>query len=435
MKKIIVISLSILILIGVALVFFMKPIEAEKTGITIRCALIGYGDYEALYKKIPEFERATGHTVEIVYLNNHFELDKKLKNDFLTGSVHYDVISDHTSFFTQYIPYLEPLNNYFSPKEQADFLPRILNSGKQGGNLYLIPRHADISVLNYRTDIFGDESLKEQYLNLYGTPLKPPEDWKEFERQALFFSEYTKLKGTQFAGREEALTGRFYEIMFSNGGRFLDDNGYAVFNSKKGIQSAQMLKTLYQQGAMPQDMLSYLWDDLAKNFARGEVVMYMEWHSYTNMLSDPERSVVAGKYDIARLPKGDMGVCAGWVGVHGFSITKASKNKEAASELIRFLTNSQNQYEECEIGYLPVRASVWDSLLQSVKTKNNAFEEKRLNLAREQFANDSYTPPLTPRWIAASDILFPILQQIMLDEVSVSEGLNNAVKQVNSIKE
>ncbi len=30
--------------------------------------------------------------------------------------------------------------------------------------------------------------------------------------------------GTQFAGKEEALAGRFYELLFANGGNYFDDD-------------------------------------------------------------------------------------------------------------------------------------------------------------------------------------------------------------------
>jgi multiple sugar transport system substrate-binding protein len=70
-------------------------------GTVLNCAMVSGGDYEALYQKIPEFEKATGIKVNITYKSNSFELDRKLKMDFAANTDNYDVIWDHTSFFTQ----------------------------------------------------------------------------------------------------------------------------------------------------------------------------------------------------------------------------------------------------------------------------------------------------------------------------------------------
>ncbi|MGL6220213.1 MAG: ABC transporter substrate-binding protein, partial [Lacrimispora sphenoides] len=174
MKKI----LLYLLICSVLLPFFScAHAVAPSTGITINCALIGYGDYEKLYETITEFERQTGHKVNIIYLDNHFELDKKLKRDFAAGTVDYDVVSNHSSFFTQYVDYLEPLNPYFT--ELNDFIPRLLDCGKKDGNLYLLPRHADISSILYRTDLFNDPTNQQAYFEQYGRQLAPPQTWEE----------------------------------------------------------------------------------------------------------------------------------------------------------------------------------------------------------------------------------------------------------------
>ena len=39
-----------------------------------------------------------------------------------------------------------------------------------------------------------------------------------------FVSEGAIQYGTQFAGKEEALAGRFYEVLVANGGNYFDEN-------------------------------------------------------------------------------------------------------------------------------------------------------------------------------------------------------------------
>lgn len=403
------------------------------TGVTLRCVFIGYGDYERLYQEIPKFEAQTGINVDIIYLDNHFELDKKLKKDFEAGSVDYDVISDHSSFYSQYTDYLEPLNDYFTSDELADFIPRLLNSVKKNGNLYLIPRHADISSLLYRTDLFSDPQNQLKFREQYGRDLTVPETWDEFEQVAIFFGQMDGLYGTAFAGKEEALTGRFNEVLVANGGEFISDSSVAAFNSPEGIKTAQMFKDLYQSGGMPPDMFDDVWDDVAKRFASGEIAMYLDWYSYHSYHMDPSNSKVAGKFDIARSPAGDGGIHSGWIGVHGFSITKASAHKKEAAQLIKFLTSEDNTLLETKVGYLPARTSVWDKVINDARNSGNESQKKRMELAKLQFSEDSFTPPLISQWIPASDVFYPVLQQIMQGKVPVQDGLNYAADQVNAL--
>jgi multiple sugar transport system substrate-binding protein len=432
MQKKLLFMLAMLLVISACL-FSCTPQPAPSTGVTLKCALIGFGDYERLYQEIPKFEAQTGIKVDVVFKGNLFELDKKFKKDFEAGTVDYDVISDHSSFYSQYTDYLEPLNSYFTSDELADFIPRLLNIATRDGNIYLIPRHADISCLVYRTDLFADPDNQRTFKEQYGRDLAVPKTWDEFVQVAKFFSKNNGIYGTAFAGKEEALTGRFNEVLAANGGNFISDGGTASFNSDEGVKTAEMFKDLYQSGCMPPDTFNYLWDDLAKMFATGKIAMYLEWYNYQPYFQDKDTSKVAGKFDIARSPVGQADQHSGWTGVHGFSITKASQHKQEAAELIKFLTSVDNEGLEATEGYLPVRTSVWDKIINQVNSSGDEFQKKRLVLARLQFSEDSFTPPLIAQWVPASDIFYPTLQQIMQNKIPVKQGLDAVASQVNTL--
>jgi len=193
-----------------------KPFDGK----TLRMHAISGANYDELYKLIPAWEEETGAKVEMVFKGNGFETDKRLVQDFAAGTVDYDVAWDHSSFFSQYVKAdgLEPLDAYFSTEDLADFIPGILNAGKRDGKLWVMPRHFDISCMHYRTDV-----------GLAG----PPETWDDFKAGALKVTQDNPgVFGTQFAGKEEALTGRFYEVLLAEGGQLLDDSFMPAFNSR-----------------------------------------------------------------------------------------------------------------------------------------------------------------------------------------------------------
>jgi multiple sugar transport system substrate-binding protein len=426
----------------IVLVFFLGSLLAGAEelklgrfdGVTIKACLIGGGDYEKIYEKFfPKFEELTGAKVKIVYKGNGFEIDKKMKLDFAAKAIDYDVCWNHTSFFSQYFDFVEPLEKYFTEEELKDFSPRIMQFAWKDGHLWFIPRHADISALYYRTDIFNDPEVRKKFREKYGYELRPPETWDEFKEIAIFLSNPPELYGTQFAGKEEALTGRFWDILMAYGGKIIDENYKPAFNGPEGVKAATILRDLYQAGAMPPGMVNFLWDDVAANFANGTIAMYTEWYGWYSYFQDPTKSKVAGKFDLARQPKGDAGIHSGWAGAHAFSVTKFSKNKEAAAALVKYITSYEPQLFEAHIGYIPVRNSVFETLKKEAESSTDPLAKKRVELMQLQINEDFTPPPIIPEWIAISDILYPILQAIILGDKPVKEGLDEAAQKVEEL--
>jgi multiple sugar transport system substrate-binding protein len=394
-----------------------KPFDGK----TVRMHAITGGSYDELYKLIPKWEEKTGAKVEFVFKGNGFETDKRLVQDFAAGTVDYDVCWDHSSFFSQYVKAdgLEPLDNLFSPEDLSDFIPRLVEAAKRDGKLWVIPRHFDISCTHYRTDI---------------GIAKAPETWDEFKAAALDITKNNPgIFGTQFAGKEEALSGRFYEVQTAEGGELFDDKWEPTFNGPAGVKAATMFAELFAAGAMPPDMTNFLWEDVANQWVNGVIGMYTEWFGWYGYFQDPASSKVAGKFDIARQPKGDGGIHSGWAGHHGFSITKAAKEKEAAADLIKFLTSVEGNETEAKMGILISRQSVWDKIIKEAETSTDPLAQKRLELALLEAKEDFKTPPLIAEWLPMSNILYPILQQIILGDVEPKKGLDDAATQVRAM--
>jgi multiple sugar transport system substrate-binding protein len=421
-KKLHILSVVLLLVAGFA---FANGGQEAAAPTVLKAAFIGGANYEELYKEIPKWEAKSGMKVEIVFKGDGFQIDKKLKTDFAAGSVDYDVCWDHSSFFTQYIKAdgIVPLDEYFSDDELKDFIPMILNSGKRDGKLWIIPRHFDVSCLHYRTDLFDDFGLTV------------PETWDDFKATSLRIQPQLPagVYATEFAGKEEALTGRFYEVSSCEGAEFFDKNWKPGFNAPAGVKAATMFQDLYEAGAMPPGMTSFLWEDVAKNWVAGNIVMYTEWYGWYSYFQDPSASKAAGLFDIARQPKGDAGIHGGWAGQHSFSITKASQQKETAADFIKFITSAESQMVEAKLGILVTSNSVWDQIIAEAKSAGDPLATKRLELAQFQAANDFRTPPLVAEWLPASDIVYPIMQAIILGDKTPKEGLDEAAAKVEAM--
>ena len=144
--------------------------------------------------------------------------------------------------------------------------------------------------MHYRTDLFGDADLQAKFEAEYGYPLAPPTTIEQMQQMAEFFVAQGVVDyGTQFAGKEEALAGRFYELLVANGGNYFDDNFEPIFNYEAGEMTAQWMKDLYEAGAIPSDTTNLLWPEVAQNFCDGKVAFYLEWYGWYSYFQDPEK--------------------------------------------------------------------------------------------------------------------------------------------------
>ncbi|MEO1442665.1 MAG: extracellular solute-binding protein [Chloroflexota bacterium] len=196
---------------------------------------------------------------------------------------------------------------------------------------------------------------------------------------------------------------------------------------------AEMLTSWYDEGVIPSDTTSLLWDGVAQNFCNNDVAFKLEWYGWYSYFQDAESCAVADNFGLARgftglSIGGDAVRPTGWAGAHAFSIPATAPNPEAGAQLIKFLTSERVAYEEAQLGFLPVRDDVWERVIADASESDNPLDAQRMELARLQVSEDFKTPPLIAEWIPFSNIFYPQLQAIMLGDVSAQDGLDAAAE-------
>jgi len=414
-----------------ALTAVALPVAAQEDwgsypGYVLRVKLIGGAQYEPLYATIAEWEAATGATVEILSRKNHFELDREIKQDIAAGTLDWCVGSNHTSFAPQYGNIYADLNNLIAPEVLAGFVPLMLEHSTVNGRLVQLPRHSDVSNLFYQVSLFEDEANKTAFEAEYGYPLAPPETWDQVRDMAMFFANPPDFYGFQFVGKDEAVTGRFYEMLVANGGAMFDDNWVPTFNSAAGVESLQFFVDLYNAKAVPAGVPNYTWDDTGLGFGSGSIAMDLDWGGWSSYFNDPANSKVAGNVGVIRAPKGSGGKRTGWSGSHSFSITEGCDNKAAAASFLTFLTSYDNQMVEARKGLLPTRAQVWVDAIAEFEAAANTFSAETMKTFQASMSEDAFTPPLIAEWIEVSNVLWPKLQAAIVGDMTAQEALDAA---------
>lgn len=402
-------------------------------GVTVDAKLIGGQQYEALYARIAEWEKATGAKVNVLSKKNHFELDKEIKSDIATGNITWCVGSNHSSFAPQYPDIYTDLAALL-PKEEIDaFVPANIASSTLDGKLVMLPRaQFDVSALYYQKSLYQDDAKKAAFKEKYGYDLAPPDTWQQVTDQATFFSSPPDFYGTQYAGKEEAINGRFYEMLVAEGGEYLDAGGKPTFNSDAGVRALDWFVNLYKAKAVPAGTTNYLWDDLGQGFASGTIAVNLDWPGWASFFNDPKSSKVAGNVGVKVQPAGSSGKRTGWSGHHGFSVTESCANKEAAASLVWFLTNEDSQKLESAAGPLPTRTAVWDFNIQ--QAESDPYRKEVLT-AFQEAAKHAFAVPQTPSWIEISNAVYPELQAAILGDKTSKEALDAAAEKATQILE
>ncbi|WP_428839569.1 ABC transporter substrate-binding protein [Brucella oryzae] len=402
-------------------------------GVTVNAKLIGGQQYEALYSRIAEWEKATGAKVNILSKKNHFELDKEIKSDIASGSINWCVGSNHSSFAPQYPDLYADLNGLLPAGEIEGFVPSVIKASTLNDKLVMLPRaQFDVSALYYQKSLYEDDAKKTAFKEKYGYDLAPPKTWKEVSDQAVFFADPPNFYGTQFAGKEEAINGRFYEMLVAEGGEYLDGEGKPAFNSEAGVRALDWFVNLYKAKAVPAGTTNYLWDELGAGFASGTIAINLDWPGWATYFNDPKSSKVAGNVGIVPPPTGSSGKRTGWSGHHGFSVTESCDNKEAAASLVWFLTNEDSQKQESAAGTLPTRTAVWDYVIE--QAASDPYKKEVLSVFQET-AKTAFPVPQTPSWIEISNAVYPELQAAILGDKTSQQALDDAAKKATQILE
>lgn len=406
-------------------------VAGQFDGVSLQAKLIGGQQYEALYARIAEWEAETGASVEVISKKNHFELDKEFKSDMAAGTLGWCVGSNHSSFASQYPSLYTDLTPYLTADFIAEYVPANIAASKIGDALVMLPRaQFDVSALYYLKSLYEDADKQAAFKAEYGYDLTPPDTWDQYKDQAIFFTDAPNFYGTQYAGKDEAIVGRYYEMVIAEGGQLFNDDWSPAFNSDAGKQALSWFVDLYNAGAVPPGTTSYLWDDLGQGFASGTIALNLDWPGWAGFFNSEESSKASGDVGVIVQPQGSAGIRTGWSGHHGFSVTETCDNKEAGASLVAFLTNEDSQKLESSAGPLPTRTAVWEFVVDAAQ--GDAYRAEVLT-AFQEAATHAFPAPQTPYWIEATNLIFPELQAAILGDKTIDEALQVASDAVDEM--
>jgi multiple sugar transport system substrate-binding protein len=299
-----------------------------------------------------------------------------------------------------------PLNDRFLPSEQNEFLEGTIIANTYNGDIYGVPLYLASGMLYYRKDL----------LEKYG--FSPPETWEEMVEQAgRIVSEETKnnIEIYGFSGQfkqYEGLVCDMMEYILSNGGDVLNpETGKCMIAEKPAVEAVRFVRDRIIGNIAPLGVLTYQEPESLALFIQGKAVFHRNWPYAWEVSNNPERSKIAGKVGVTKLPHFPSGRCYATLGGWQVGISNYSRNKDAAWTFVRFLTSERIQkLFALKAGLAPTRKRLYDDpdILRTYP---------QFSVMKDVFMT-AYPRPRTPLYPAVSNVLQRYFSKAISDRTS-----------------
>ena len=375
---------------------------------------------------ITKFQQLTGITVQTVRPGNDTTavLATYLR-DFGTGSADADVYAIDIVWPGILSDYAEDLRPAVGGL--PDMLPSLILNDTVKGKLVAVPYFTEVSLLYYRRDL-----LEKYHFTL------PPLTWSELERQARTIEDGERANSNNLfwgflwqGAASEALTCNALEWQISQaGGSLIGPDGKLNINRDRFVRALERARgwigTLSPPGVTRQ-----LEDDSLQIWKSGEAAFIRNW-PYVYLESMKDDSSIRNRVGVTVLPMGDGpdGRHADILGGFQLMVSKTSKNKGAAIEMVKFLTSPEIQRVNATTrGYAPTRPSLY---YDSAVLKANPF----FGTLRDVLLKGAVTRPSTvagSRYDEISKAYFTAVRQTLTGQESAGTAVQELEKELQSL--
>lgn len=258
---------------------------------------------------------------------------------------------------------------------QAFLLGTMENYSHYGSGYYGVPLVYAPQMLYYRKNIFEDFTLRTKFEKLYGTPLKPPRTFTEFDTIAKFFTTQTDIipYGISIpAAYPECLAPELYMRLRAYGSEVVDNQGNVVINNPRSLRAyINLVRSV--KSAKP-DYMQSTDVSVVEDFLKGETAMLITYPGFLTDVSDLRKNSRIGSIGCAYIP-GRSPLLGGW----GLGIDSNSTCTEDAFAFLKWACNEEmSNYFSMLGGYSAVTAAYtndelvnlypWLPLYESINT-------------------------------------------------------------------
>jgi multiple sugar transport system substrate-binding protein len=249
--------------------------------------------------------------------------------------------------------WLEPLDSYVGGAQALQpYLPVYSQANLVNGKVAAMPAFADAMFMYYRKDLLDQYGIKE------------PKTWDELASSAkkiLDAENNPNLQGLSIQGAPiEGAVCTFLLPYWSLGKQFNDAAGKLTLDKDTAVKGLDMWLKMVDNGVMKKNIAEVTTPITVNEFKAGQAVFAINWGFAWDVFKDAPDSQVKGKVGVMPLPAMTGGKSATCVGGWQWAVSAFSKNKQAAADLVKYMSTQQSStFLAVEGSLLPVFQSVY----------------------------------------------------------------------------
>lgn len=408
---------------------------------------------EALVASVNRYEQLTGKQVE-VHTFSHDNIQAKVYNELIQQSNTFDLILMNAAWVPIMISHLEPLSGYltdeaygdaqledyvakiladgslFNPRQLSSIMPpeeigSVENITARGFDFYTLPIASNVLMGTYREDVFKDRLVKQAFEQRYDKEIALPATLAEYETLNRFFTselDASLNKGISYgstfmAGDAEASFIEYTAILNALGGSLYSDKQQPNLMTNEALKALELYgKWLNDRSISSPEVLDFGWEEAAIAFNSGQAAMGM--NVFKMELSPAIRT---GRLDYFTFPSMDEQGKGPYLITWGLAINKYSSQKDAAYELLNYLTSSEQQISALKYKNQITRISAFAASDELIIEQNRNYYDVLLTSIEHA--------ALRPRMINYSqmvDIVSTAIQAYISGNASAEQALSQA---------
>lgn len=313
------------------------------------------------------------------------------------------------SFIDMGIP--EPLDSYLTQEEKDHYV--YIDKGMIRGKQYMLPVVVGSArILAVNKDIMEQAGVTEL-----------PNTWQDLVDVATKVKDANIENVIPFAQEWAepaigALNCIFYPYLWQAGGEIYneEETELALMDNDAAVRAAQYLYDLrYKYNVLPEESMSLTANELLNQFKAGNVAM-----AYIDTKGAAQLTDAGINWDF--IPSLEDKTKATWIATDGLVVNSASKNKDLAVELAKYITDTEimTKFHKELCAFPPI-------------TKDEEYlDDERFKDMYEQTEYLKSLPKATNAF-KVMDTLYKNLQLMMLDELTPEDAIQNTVDYSNSI--
>ncbi|MDJ0378818.1 sugar ABC transporter substrate-binding protein [Cryobacterium sp. PH31-L1] len=321
---------------------------------TLRVTLANHVWTDTIKSKLPEFEAATGLTVELSQYGED-QLSDQYNVKLNAGTDEIDVMMyrplQEGKLFAKN-GYLADLSGNVESNADwnwSDFQSGPVASTTYDGNVVGVPIITEQEVLYYRKDLLAKAGLEV------------PTTMDELEAAAKAIKEQNPGVAGFVArtGKSAAVT-QFSSFLYSFGGDFIDKDGNSGIASPEAKEAYAFYGGLIRDYGPENVSTDMSWPEAMAIFTQGQAGFYTEADSLYKNATDPETSKVSDTVGFAPMPAGPGGSAAYNVPSWALGVNAESAYTDEAWSFIEWATSADLTLEVQQDGVPGARQSVWE---------------------------------------------------------------------------